>query len=54
MQMDGELCLILRTTPSQIYELEKEGYLSYEEKVFLWAFSRWRTNFQLEHHTSLF
>lgn len=54
MQMDGELCLILRKTPSQIYELEKEGYLSYEEKVFLWAFSRWRTNFQLEHHTSLF
>jgi len=54
LQMDGEVCLALRKTPSQIYELEQQGYLSYEEKVFLWAFTRWRTNFQLENHTSLF
>ena len=54
MQMDGEVCLALRKTPSQIYELEEQGLLSYEEKVFLWAFCRWRTNFQLENHVSLF
>lgn len=54
LQMDGEVCLALRKTPSQIYQLEEEGLLSYEEKMFLWAFCRWRTNFQLENHTSLF
>ncbi|MBO5180107.1 MAG: hypothetical protein J6B87_07185 [Clostridia bacterium] len=45
---------MLRKTPSQIAQLEKDGLLSYEEKIFLWAFSRWRTEFQLEHHVSLF
>lgn len=54
LQMDGEVCLALRKTPSQIYQLEEQGLLSYEEKMFLWAFTRWRTNFQLENHTSLF
>ena len=54
LQLDGELCLALRKTPSQIKKLEDEGLLSYEEKIFLWAFLRWRTEFQLEHHTSLF
>lgn len=54
LQMDGEVCLALRKTPSQIYQLEEEGLLSYEEKMFLWAFCRWRTNFQLKNHTSLF
>ena len=54
LQLDGELCLALRKTPSQISELEKNGYLSYEEKIFLWAFLRWRTEFQLENHVSLF
>ena len=54
LQMDGEVCLALRKTPSQVYQLEEEGLLSYEEKMFLWAFCRWRTNFQLKNHTSLF
>lgn len=54
LQLDGELCLFLRKTPSQIKQLEDEGFLSYEEKIFLWAFIRWRMNFQLEHHVSLF
>ena len=54
LQLDGELCLALRKTPSQIAQLEKEGFLSYEEKIFLWAFLRWRMEFQLEHHVSLF
>ena len=54
LQLDGELCLALRKTPSQIKKLEDEGFLSYEEKIFLWAFLRWRTEFQLENHTSLF
>ena len=54
LQLDGELCLALRKTPSQIKKLEEDGYLSYEEKIFLWAFLRWRTEFQLENHTSLF
>lgn len=54
LQLDGELCLFLRKTPSQIAELEDQGYLSYEEKMFLWAFIRYRQEFQLEHHVSLF
>ena len=54
LQLDGELCLALRKTPSQIRELEDTGYLTYEEKIFLWAFLRWRTEFQLENHVSLF
>ena len=54
LQLDGELCLALRKTPSQIAQLEKDGLLSYEEKIFLWAFLRWRMEFQLEHHVSLF
>lgn len=54
MQFDGELCLFLRKTPSQIKELEDNGYLSYEEKMFLWAFIRYRQEFQLENHVSLF
>ena len=54
LQLDGELCLFLKKTPSQIRKLEDDGYLSYDEKMFLWAFIRWRTEFQLEHHVSLF
>ena len=54
LQLDGELCLALRKTPSQIAQLEEDGFLSYEEKIFLWAFLRWRMEFQLEHHVSLF
>ena len=54
LQLDGELCLALRKTPSQIRQLEDDGYLSYDEKIFLWAFLRWRTKFQLENHVSLF
>ena len=54
LQLDGELCLLLKKTPSQIRQLEDDGYLSYDEKMFLWAFIRWRTEFQLEHHVSLF
>lgn len=54
LQLDGELCLLLKKTPSQIRKLEDDGFLSYDEKMFLWAFIRWRTEFQLEHHVSLF
>lgn len=54
LQMDGEICLALRKTPAEVYQLEKQGLLDYEAKVFLWAFCRWRMNFQLENHTSLF
>ena len=54
LQLDGEFCLFLRKTPSQLAELEDNGYLSYEEKMFLWAFIRYRQEFQLEHHVSLF
>lgn len=54
LQLDGELCLFLRKTPSQVAELEDQGYLSYEEKMFIWAFIRYRQEFQLENHTTLF
>ena len=51
--MDGAICKLLSKTPSQIFDLEKKGFLSYEEKIFLWAYSRWETNFCLEHRVSL-
>ena len=54
LQLDGELCLALRKTPSQLAQLEQDGFLSYEEKIFLWAFLRWRTEFQLENRVNLF
>lgn len=34
--------------------MERQGLLSYEEKIFLYAFIQWRTEFQLENHVSLF
>lgn len=46
--------MLLRKTPSQLAKLEDEGLLSYDEKLFLYAFVQWRTEFQLEHHVSLF
>lgn len=54
LQMDGALCKLLSKTPSQLFELEEQGKLSYEEKAFLWAYSRWEMNFCLEHRVSLF
>lgn len=54
LQIDGELCLALRKTPSQLAKLEDDGYLSHKEKLFLFAFIHWRTEFQLENHTTLF
>jgi len=45
---------MLRKTPSEIGELERKGFLSYEEKMFLYAFLQWRQEFQLEYHVSLF
>ena len=54
LQLDGELCLALGKTPSQIRQLEDDGFLSYEEKMFLWAFLRWRIEFQLENNVNLF
>lgn len=54
LQMDGAICKLLSKTPSQLYELEKQGHLSYEEKAFLWAYSRWEMVFCLENRVSLF
>lgn len=54
LQMDGAICKLLSKTPSQIYDLEKKGFLSYEEKLFLWAYSRWEMNFCLKNRVSLF
>ena len=53
LQMDGALCKILNKTPSQIHQLEEDGFLSYEEKIFLWAYSRYELNFCLENRVSL-
>lgn len=53
LQMDGAICKILGKTPSQIFKLEEEGLLSYEEKMFLWAYTRWEINFCLENRVSL-
>ena len=36
-----------------IREIEDNGFLSYEEKIFLWAYTRWETNFCLENRVSL-
>lgn len=46
--------MMLGKTPSQISKLEEDGLLSYDEKMFLFAFIQWRTEFQLENHVSLF
>jgi len=54
LQLDGELCLMLRRTPSEIAELEKNGFLSYDEKIFLYAFLNWRTEFCLKNNVHLF
>lgn len=54
LQLDGELCLMLRRTPSEIAELEKNGLLTYDEKIFLYAFLNWRTEFCLENNVHLF
>ena len=54
LQMDGAICKLLSKTPSQIRKLEEDGFLSYEEKVFLWSYSRWETKFCLENSISLF
>ena len=53
LQMDGAICKLLSKTPSQIRHLEDEGFLSYEEKIFLWAYVRWEMNFSLKHRVSL-
>jgi len=53
LQMDGAVCKMLGKTPSQIREIEDNGFLSYEEKIFLWAYTRWETNFCLENRVSL-
>ncbi len=53
LQMDGALCKLLGKTPEEIYQLEENELLSYESKVFLWAYSRWETNFCLENRVSL-
>lgn len=54
LQLDGELCLMLRRTPSEIALLEESGDLSYDEKMFLYAFLQWRTEFCLENNVHLF
>ena len=53
LQMDGAICKLLSKTPEEIYRLEKDGLLSYESKMFLWAYSRWEINFCLENRVSL-
>ena len=54
LQLDGELCLMLRRTPSEIAALEESGELTYDEKMFLYAFLQWRTEFALENNVHLF
>ena len=54
LQADGATCKLLGKTPSQIRKLEEDGFLSYEEKIFLWAYQRWEMNFCLENRVSLF
>ena len=54
LQMDGALCKMLSKTPSQLRKLEEDGFLSYEEKIFLWSYTRWEMNFCLENRVSLF
>lgn len=54
LQLDGALCFALGKTPSQLRKLEDDGFLSYEEKVFLWAYLRYQEKFRLENHVSLF
>ena len=45
---------MLGKTPSQIKQLEDDGWLSHKERLFLAAWSQWRTEFSLENNVSLF
>ena len=46
LQADFLLCALLHRTPGEILELEKEGLLTVEQKMFLQAGIIW----QLENH----
>lgn len=45
---------MLRRTPSEIAILESDGLLSYDEKMFLYAYIQWRTEFCLKNNVTLF
>ena len=41
LQLDYLLCKFLQKTPAEIRELEKEGLLTFEQKVFIAAGIAW-------------
>lgn len=46
LQADFLLCMMLHRTPGEILELEKEGLLTFEQRMFLQAGLIWK----LENH----
>lgn len=41
LQVDYLVCKFLRKTPAEVYELEKKGLLTFEQKVFIAAGIAW-------------
>ena len=49
LQLDVELCFALGRTMSELYQLEEDGFLSWEEKMFLYAGIQHKRKFAVEH-----
>ena len=44
LQLDFLMCEFLRKTPAEIRELEKQGLLTFEQKIFIQAGIIWKRN----------
>ena len=44
LQLDFLICEFLRKTPAEVRELEKEGLLTFEQKIFIQAGIIWKRN----------
>lgn len=42
LQLDFIVCEFLRKTPMEVYELEKQGLLTLEQKIFIQAGVMWK------------
>lgn len=47
LQVDFLVCEFLRKTPAEVRELEKQGLLTFEQKVFIAAGISWRQSKQI-------
>lgn len=47
LQVDFLVCEFLRKTPAEVRELEKQGLLTFEQKVFIAAGISWKKSQQI-------